>query len=211
MNRFVSIVRIFYTTTLILFGLGIFLLQTTSIIGIQHGHGSFTVFWQNTAIGVVLWVLLLASRLLYYRSPKWLWLGVPTIVCILAGIGFVVVGTWLTEQKYQMVNGSERGYTLPVQNIANTPVKITVHPCDSTSTDFCFGSNYSKSGNQGPVQIWQPPDYGVDIYYGVVVAKSDRNHLYIVGVEQTNQPGTDSYNQIRDQIKSELLDGGIVK
>lgn len=90
MKGFISFVRIFYTATLMLFGFGGFLMQSASWIAIPHGHGSYHAFWENTLVFGIIFVLLLASRLLCRRSPKWLWLGLPAIVAIYGFIGWIL-------------------------------------------------------------------------------------------------------------------------
>ncbi len=116
-----------------------------------------------------------------------------------------------TNQRLQIVGGTEQSYSLATRTIDNSKVNITVHPCDSTSTDYCFGSLYTRKENKGSVEVWDAPAAATDIYYGVVISRTDRKHLYIVSVEQGNQPNTDAYVQIHNQIETELLDGGIIK
>jgi len=175
------------------------------------GHGFFSLFSFQSIVPALLFCLLLASRLLYHRSPKWLWLGAPTVVLTVGFIGFIAVGTRWTNQQFQIVGDSEQSYSLATRTVANTKVNITVHPCDSTSVDYCFGSLYTRRGSNGAIEIWETGPSATDIYYGVVVARTDRKHLYIVSVEQSNQPGTEAYAQIHEQFETELLNGGIIK
>ena len=91
MNQFVSVVRIFYTVTLLLFGLAIAALLSASRAAEANGHAPDPFLGQSIVELVGLFVLLLASRLLYYRSPRWLWLGLPTIVIIYGFVGFSII------------------------------------------------------------------------------------------------------------------------
>lgn len=86
-NRFVSIVRIFYTVLLVLGGLFLVLYYSVMPKLAASGHGTFSVLSLQSLVLVFSFLLLLVSRLLYYRSPKWLWLGVPSV---LLPIGFVL-------------------------------------------------------------------------------------------------------------------------
>lgn len=82
-QRFVSFVRIFYTVELLLLGLGILVLFEASRSAAAAGHGSFNLFSLQDTLVVGLFLLLLSSRILVSRSPKWLLLGVPTNVALL--------------------------------------------------------------------------------------------------------------------------------
>lgn len=82
MNRLTSVVRIFYTAVLLLFGLAI--MVVTLVNDSMSKSGKVPSSLLITA--VVLFLLLLAARILQSRSSKWLWLGVPTILAI-AGFG----------------------------------------------------------------------------------------------------------------------------
>ena len=100
MKSFTSLTRIFYTLTLIFFGLGALLLNYTMWVAIPHGHGSYHAFWQSVIVDSALWALLLVSRILYYHSPKWLWLGFPTILAIYGFIGFAFVYGYIVSLSY---------------------------------------------------------------------------------------------------------------
>jgi len=211
MSSFVSFVRVFYTVVLILLGLGLIVYYPLMLAASANGHGSFSIFSLQGITPALLFALLLVSRVLQSRSPKWLLLGLPTLLLIVGFAGFIAISMWTTNQRLQIVGGSEQSYSLAPRTIANSKVNITVHPCDSTSTDYCFGSLYTRQGSKGSIEVWDAPAAATDIYYGVVVSKPDRKHLYIVSVEQNNDPNTNVYTQIHNQIETELLDGQIIK
>lgn len=80
MNRLISAIRILYTVVLLLFGLEIVTLMLVNDSMSKSGKVPSVLL--ITAVG--LFLLLLVSRLLHSRSPKWLWLGVPTTLVIIA-------------------------------------------------------------------------------------------------------------------------------
>jgi hypothetical protein len=89
MNRLISTIRIFYTVTLLLLALGGAVFYMIERAAAQHGSiGNFQS--QNHIIFLAFFFLLLASRLLYYRSSQWLWLGTPTILAILGFVGYIL-------------------------------------------------------------------------------------------------------------------------
>lgn len=64
-----------------------YVLMTSSA---ASGHGSFSIFSLEGMLPAFLFLLLLVSRVLFKKSPTWLWLGSPTILAILGAIGFLV-------------------------------------------------------------------------------------------------------------------------
>lgn len=87
MKIFISFVRIFYTVTLVLLVPAGFILYMLGEVGAQHGSPE-TSRLETDIVFISFFVLLLISRLLYYRSPKWLWLGLPTILAMYGFLGF---------------------------------------------------------------------------------------------------------------------------
>lgn len=89
-NHFISFVRILYTSVLVLFGLALVPYYVVMISASQNGHGSFSFLSTQGIVPALLFGLLLVSRIMYARSPKWLLLGSPTILAIVGVIGYLV-------------------------------------------------------------------------------------------------------------------------
>ncbi len=83
----ITFTRIFYTGTLLVFGLGLIPYYVLMSSSADAGHGTFSIFSPEAIFPIVLLSPLLAARLLFHRSPKWLLLGLPSILAI---YGFVV-------------------------------------------------------------------------------------------------------------------------
>ena len=89
MSRFISVVRIFYTAVLLLLGLAVFIWTMVSIAAAGNDHAPFNIFSFTNLVIAVLFISLLVSRILYSHSPKWLWLGLPSILVIAGFAGYI--------------------------------------------------------------------------------------------------------------------------
>jgi hypothetical protein len=86
MSKFVPVVRIFYTVALMLYGLALAAFTYLSVVAGQHGHIATTPLWWQS-IPYIPFILLLISRIMYYRDPRWLWLGLVAFLAVGGLIG----------------------------------------------------------------------------------------------------------------------------
>jgi cell division protein FtsW (lipid II flippase) len=86
-----SVVRVFYTVVLLLLALGDFVFWQVELAAQADGHGDFRNFLWSQMIFMLLFFLLLASRILSYRSPWWYLLGAPSALLLGVPIVFLVV------------------------------------------------------------------------------------------------------------------------
>lgn len=91
MVRFIGFVRIFYTVNLILLGISIPILLSVEKGSAIHDHLPFNPFSLPNIGLYFMFGLLFLSRTLYSRSPKWLLLGLPTILLLYGFAGWILL------------------------------------------------------------------------------------------------------------------------
>ena len=101
---FFSFVRILYTAILTLFGLGLVAYYPLMMSAAASGHGSFNVFSVQGILPALLFLMLLISRALFYRSPKWLLLGLPTTLVIFGLMLFLVYIQLFPKPAFECVD-----------------------------------------------------------------------------------------------------------